>query len=85
MASMMKKFRNKWCSKSMAIFAQNCIKGIREANPKGGGGGAFECKLTGMCPFLKEKFAFRYPVSELLDYKEFQNNRETIVYCSRKQ
>ena len=71
----------------MVIFAQDCIKGILEANPRGEG--AFECKLTGMYPFLKEKFAFRYPVSELLDYKKFQNNREdnsilflkTIAYC----
>ena len=47
---------------------------------EGGGGGALECpleyKLTGRCPFFKnlhnpfkKKIAFRYPVSELLDYK----------------
>ena len=54
-----------------------------------GGGGALECNLTGRCSFFKnphnpfrKKFAFRYPVSALLDYKKFENNRETIVYCS---
>ena len=38
-----------------------------------------ECNLRGRCPFLRisttrlgKKFAFRYPVSELLDYKKFQ-------------
>ena len=46
-----------------------------------GGGGALECNLMGRCPFfknpttrLREKIAFRYPVSELLDYK----NQKTI-------
>ena len=40
---------------------------------------AVKCNLTGRCPFFKnihnpfrKKFAFRYPVSELLDYKKFQ-------------
>ena len=44
-----------------------------------GGGGALECNLTGRCPFFKnphnpfwKKFAFRYPVSELLDYKKIR-------------
>ena len=44
-----------------------------------GGGGALECNLTGSCPFFKnlhnpigKKFAFRYPASELLNSKEFQ-------------
>ena len=41
--------------------------------------GALECNLTGRCPFFKnlynpfrKKIAFRYPVSELLDYKKLQ-------------
>ena len=40
------------------------------------GEGALECNLTGKCPFFKnlhntfmKKLAFRYPVSECLDYK----------------
>ena len=56
----------------------------REAG--GGGGGALECNLTGRCPFFKnlhnpfrKKFAFRYPVSELLDSKNSKNNRETFI------
>ena len=51
-------------------------------------GGALECSLKRRCPFFKnlhapfrKKFAFRYPVSELLDYKNSKNNRKTIVYC----
>ena len=55
----------------------------------GGGGGAPECNLMGRCPFFKnlhspfrKKFAFRHPVSELLDYENSKNDRETIVYCS---
>ena len=55
----------------------------------GGGGRALECNLTGRCPFFRnphnplgKKFAFRYHVSELLDYKKPENNRGTIVYCS---
>ena len=52
----------------------------------------FECNLTGRCPFFKnpttrlgKKFAFRYPVSELLDYKIFRKTiPKTIVYCSLK-
>ena len=39
-------------------------------------GGALECSMTGRRPFCKnldnlfgKKFAFQYPVSELLDYK----------------
>ena len=39
------------------------------------GRGALECNLTGRCPFFKtlhNLFAFRYPVAELLDYKNFQ-------------
>ena len=61
----------------------------------GGGGGALECNLAGRCPFLRisttclgKAFAFRYPVSELLDHKSFEkqqgNNNllflKTIVY-----
>ena len=49
----------------------------------GGGGGALECNLTGRCPFFKnldnlfmKKFAFRYPVSGLFDYKNFQEQQE---------
>ena len=45
--------------------------------------GALECNLTGRCSFfknlhnpLRKKFAFQYPVSELLDYKNSKNNRE---------
>ena len=41
--------------------------------------GALECNLIGRCPFFKnlynpfkKRFAFGYPVSELLDYKIFQ-------------
>ena len=40
-------------------------------------GRALECKLAGRCPLLKnlhnpfrKTFSFRYPVSELLDYKK---------------
>ena len=43
--------------------------------------GAFECNLTKSLPFLKnlhnpfgKKFSFRYPVSEILDYKKSKNN-----------
>ena len=62
------------------------------SHSKGGipGGGAFECNLTGRCSFFKnlhnlfiKQFAFRYPVSELLDYKKFQKTIEkTIAYYS---
>ena len=48
-------------------------------DPRGGGGGALECSWRGGAYFLRisatrlgEKVAFRYPVSELLDYKKFQ-------------
>ena len=68
------------------------LSNINEGLYLGGGGGgskALECNLTGRCPLFKnlhnpfrKKFAFQYPVSELLDYKNFQNNRETIVYYS---
>ena len=51
--------------------------------------GALECNLTGGAHFLRisttrlgKKIAFRYPVSELLDYNNIKNNRETIVCCS---
>ena len=61
-----------------------------------GSEGALECNLMGRQPFFKnlqnsfkKKFAFRYPVSELLDYNNFKNNRENnsllflkIIYCS---
>ena len=47
--------------------------------PLWGGGRALECNLTGRCPFIKnlhnpfrKKTAFRYPVSEFLNYKKFQ-------------
>ena len=46
-------------------------------------GGALERNLTGRCPFFKnlhrpfrKKFAFWYPVSELLNYKNYKNNRK---------
>ena len=46
--------------------------------------------LPGRVPIFKnlynlfrKKIAFRYPVSELLDYKNFQKTTgKTIVYCS---
>ena len=48
-----------------------------EWDPGGcGGGGALECNLMGRHPFFKNlhspSFAFRYPVSELLDYNNFK-------------
>ena len=63
----------------------------------GPGGRALECNLTGGAHFLRistdlfrKKIAFRYPVSELLDYKSSPNNKEnssslflkTIDFCS---
>ena len=52
------------------------VEHYRESKAGGGGGGALECDLTGRCPFFKnlhnmfrKKIAFRYPVSEFLDYK----------------
>ena len=42
------------------------------------GEGALEYNLTGRCPFTGKRIAFRYPVSELLDYKNLKNNRETM-------
>ena len=54
--------------KCMELFSYICIPG-----------GALECNLTRRYPFFKnlhnlfgEKFEFRYPVSELLDYKNFK-------------
>ena len=51
----------------------------------GGGGAALECNLTGRCPFFKslqnpfrKKFAFRYPVSEFLDYKIVLENSNLL-------
>ena len=49
-------------------------------------GGGLECNLTGRCPFFKnlhnpfrKKNAFRYSVSELLDYKKFKSNGERDI------
>ena len=54
-----------------------------------GGGGVHESNLTGKYPFFTnlhnpfwKKFAFRYPVSEIISLQKIQNNREIIVYCS---
>ena len=87
-------YRIGFCRYGMFHFQQlsgaeqywNCFD---SSDPSARGGGALECNLTLRCPFFKnplgKKFAFRYPVSELLDYKKNENNRERIVYCSRKQ
>ena len=62
---------------SFANFSSQSL--VSDRSDSNSGGGAFQCNLTGMCPFFKnlhnsfrKKFAFPYTVSELLNYKKFQ-------------
>ena len=76
---------NIWSTLSLFVKHNYCYPNYRETLRPGGHldvtlqGGAHFVRIS--TTRLREKIALRYPVSELLDYKKFKSNRETIVYC----
>ena len=63
----------------MTEYSKNPFRRTKKTKNFEAPGRALECNMTRSCPFFKnlhnpfgKKFVFRYPVSELLDYKKLK-------------